>query len=165
MLIAAAFVAVGTLLYGTLVGYLTHWVLHQAWAGRVHRSHLNHHIRQYPPKSLVSDTYRDSGRDDSLFVFIPAITLALVPWFVVLWSVGAPWWALALVFAEGTFVGWLHNYIHEGFHLETFWLVRFSWFRTVRASHWLHHWNMRRNLGIMWFGWDRLFKTYRTARK
>jgi sterol desaturase/sphingolipid hydroxylase (fatty acid hydroxylase superfamily) len=25
----------------------------------------------------------------------------------------------------------------------------------------VHHSNMRRNLGIMWFGWDRLFGTFR----
>lgn len=160
-MLTAALVAVGTLLYGTLVGYLTHWVMHQPWAGRVNRAHMTHHVRLYPPKALLSDVYKSAGKDDGLLIFVPAITAAMGLWAGAVWLLGAAWWNLVVIAVVGVSVGWLHNYVHEGFHIRGFWMERFGWFRRVRALHWLHHWNMRKNLGICWFGWDRVFRTFR----
>lgn len=164
-MLTAAVIAVGTLLYGTLIGYVTHWVLHQSWAGRVYRAHMSHHLRQYPPRDLMSTTYRSAGKDDGLRAFTPVLAGGIGLWLLALWLLGVPWWAVALVVIESAAVGWLHDYVHDGFHLEGFWMTRFAWFRNLRSLHWLHHWNMRKNLGILWFGWDRVFRTFRETHR
>lgn len=156
-----ALVTVGTILYGTLIGWGTHWAIHRPWAGKFYRAHMNHHLRQYPPKDLLSATYRSSGKDDSLFAFVPAIGIAILTWMLLLNYLGVSGWGLAFVFVESLFVGWLHDYIHEGFHIEGFWLRRYRWFQKLEDLHYLHHRNMKKNLGIVWFGWDRIFRTFR----
>lgn len=151
----------GTILYGTFVGWLTHWALHQPWSGKFQRAHMNHHLKQYPPKDLRSKTYRSAGTDDALFAFIPTIGGAILLWSFFLKLLGVSWSGIGLVFLESLLVGWFHQYFHEGFHVENFWLRKYRWFQKLEDLHYLHHRNMRRNLGILWFGWDRVFRTYR----
>lgn len=160
----AILVAMGTVLFGTLVGWATHWMLHRPWSGRLYRAHMTHHLRKYPPGNLLSDTYRDSGKDDGLFVFVPIIATAELLYMASVWALGVPFWGIAFVAAESIFIGWLHNYTHEGFHLNAFWMDRFAWFRSLRSLHWLHHRNHRKNLGIVWFGWDRILGTFRSPK-
>ena len=125
---------------------------------------MNHHIQQYPPKDLLSNSYLSAGRDDGLWVFIPAVSLTMGIWALVLWFLGVPSWVFLMVGLEGVAIGWLHNYIHEGTHLRYFWLEKSPWFQKLRTLHWVHHWNMRRNFGICWFGWDHVFGTYKAPK-
>lgn len=161
MVAAVVLATVATFLYGTLAGWVVHWILHQRWAGRFHRAHLNHHLKQYPPHNLVSDTYRSAGKDDSTVLFAPPITVSFAAFLGTLWALGLPTWSLGLLLVEGALISFLTDYIHDQFHLRAPWLVRFAWFRNLRSLHWIHHVNMRRNLGIMWLGWDRVFRTFR----
>jgi hypothetical protein len=159
---AAVLATIGTFLLGTLIGWIAHWVLHQRWAGRFYRAHLTHH-RNYPPRNMVSGTYRRAGKDDSFFVFAPVVFVTLLAYCAGLWALGLPWWTCPLTMATAIFVGWLHEHVHEAFHLHETRLERFAWFRELRAIHFEHHVNARYNLGIIWFGWDRLLRTFKRS--
>lgn len=151
-----------TFLYGTFAGWLSHWVLHQRWAGRFYRSHMNHHLKQYPPNDLVSAAYRWAGKDDSTVLFIPPVLLLLGLFGMALWKLGVPAWTFPILVAEALVVGILHDWIHLATHVDGHWMLKSAWVRHLRDLHFEHHHNMRANLGIIWFGWDRLFRTFRT---
>lgn len=152
---------VTTLIYGTLIGWILHWVLHQRWAGPFYRGHMNHHTKQYPPSDLLSHSYRSAGKDDSAIIFTPAVIVAFSVYIFALIKLGASGWAISLVLIEAAIVGALHDLIHTQTHLVSSYLDRWSWFQKLRALHFVHHFHMNKNLGIIWFGWDRLFRTFR----
>lgn len=156
-------VVLATLLLGTLVGWTGHWALHQRWAGRFHRSHLTHH-RLYPPSSLRSAQYRDAKQDNTTLFLGPAIALvSLVGLGVLVW-LQMGWPVYMTVVLLGSVVGYLHEYLHEAFHLEAHRLDRYAWFQTLRDLHLEHHRKVNKNLGILWFGWDRFFDTFVSKR-
>jgi len=156
-----AIAGITTFLYGTLIGWVVHWMIHQRWAGPLYRSHSNHHLKQYPPSDLVSERYRDAGKDSSLFVFLPAITVAFLIWCLGAYLLGASVAVLVMMVVEAAVIGWLHDYLHGQFHLKDSWTLRYDCLKQLRVWHWYHHRNMKRNLGIVWFGWDRVFRTFR----
>lgn len=152
---------IGTLAVGTLVGWFIHWLMHQRWTGRMHRSHMTHHLKLYPHQDLLSDQYRDAGTDNGIFLFAPGITLTVLIFGGVLYLLGISLMSLAIIVGVSTIVGVLHDQVHTAFHLnETVW-NRSAWFRRLRALHFYHHRNMRKNLGIMSFVWDRILGTFR----
>lgn len=158
MMLFALFLA--TWMIGTLAGWTGHWALHQPWAGRFFKAHLTHH-RLYPPKSLQSEQYREPGRDDTTLLLAPLIIGAVMAWLLVLTFLGVSWIETLCLIVLGAVVGLLHEWLHQAFHLETHWLDRFRWFKVLRDLHFEHHRSARVNLGVIWFGWDRLFKTFR----
>lgn len=151
----------GTIGIGTLVGWFVHWLMHQSWSGKLYRSHMTHHLKRYPPKDLLSDVYRDAGEDDGAFIFFPAITLIVGLLGSGLYVLGVSPWVLGCVALLSTFIGVGHDRLHTEFHLTGTWFARFAWFRTLRTLHFYHHRNLKKNLGIVWFFWDRLLSTYR----
>jgi sterol desaturase/sphingolipid hydroxylase (fatty acid hydroxylase superfamily) len=163
MVVVAVLLAIlGTFLYGTLAGWVAHWVVHQRWAGRLYRSHMNHHLKQYPPNDLLSEKYRWAGKDDTTIIFIPPITLFFLLYGALLWQLGVPWIVFPVILVEAILVGALHDWIHIASHIQCHWLLRYRWFQRLRALHFIHHaGDMRKNMGIIWFGWDRVFGTYR----
>jgi sterol desaturase/sphingolipid hydroxylase (fatty acid hydroxylase superfamily) len=54
----------------------------------------------------------------------------------------------------------LHDWVHNQFHLTNTSLDRWGWFQRLRELHFVHHRRMNRNLGVFWFGWDRIFRTF-----
>lgn len=150
----------GTLLLGTLAGWLGHWALHQRWAGKFYRSHLTHH-RLYPPRDLRSPAYRDAKGDSTTFFLVPLVTFVIIAWMVALFVLDASWTVFPGIAIAGVGVGWAHDYLHEAYHLESHWLDRCGWFRSLRALHLIHHCRVHSNIGIVWYGWDRLFRTFR----
>lgn len=151
-----------TLTLGTLIGWFIHWMMHQNWSGRLYKSHMTHHLNRYPPKDLLSEEYRDAGSDSGLFVFVPIITIGLAPVGILLYFLGVPWTSLLATGTCLSLVGVAHDVIHTAFHIRGSWLERFKWFRVLRARHFLHHRNMRKNLGILFYGWDHVLRTWRS---
>lgn len=143
---------------GTLLGYGLHWSIHQPWMGRFYRAHMNHHLKQYPLGSLLSERYRYPARRDntSFFFWPPFILISLGLWFVM------PGWMWAASLAMIAVFGIAHDYFHTHFHLKDSWLLRFGWFRHLRKIHFIHHRDMGLNFGIYHFFWDRVFGTYRS---
>lgn len=150
-----------TFLYGTLLGWAVHWVIHQRWSGFANKAHMTHHLKLYPPGDLVSENYRDPGGDNTTFIFTPLITLGFALFGFGLYETGASLSLLGVLILEGIFIGVIHDRMHTWFHLSGNPFLRFAWFRHLRALHFYHHRNMRKNLGIFFFGWDRVFRTFR----
>lgn len=153
-------VILGTLLLGTLAGWVGHWALHRRWAGRFHAAHLTHH-RLYPPSNFQSASYRDAKRDSTTFFLAPIITFVVLAWLGTLMWVNVAWYAYIALILVGIAVGYAHDYLHEAFHLQNHWLDRFGWFQRLRRLHLGHHRSIGKNIGIIWFGWDRLFRTFK----
>lgn len=146
---------------GDLVGYAAHWVLHRKWSGRLYRSHMAHHISLYPPWDLTSGEYRQAGRDSGALFFVPVVSAVMLSLFAAVAAAGVPWWQVALLIVEAAAIGWAHDYVHEAMHVEGHRLERHAWFAEARRLHFIHHRSMRRNLGILMFLWDRVFRTFR----
>lgn len=146
---------------GTFLGWLVHWAMHQRWSGRFNKAHMTHHVKMYPPKDLISDTYRDSGRDDGVFVFVPAITVGVLLVDTALFFCGVSLVSLTLSALVSVGIGAAHDWVHKAFHTPSPWLERLTWFRNLKALHLAHHRRMMTNLGILVYCWDRLFGTFR----
>ena len=146
----------------TLLGYVIHWALHQRWSGPLRKSHMAHHLVHYPPRDLVSDSYRSAGKDSAVYTFLLAFSpLLLLP--IVLWLVG--WVSLPVAvaaFFSMALVGLMNDIIHDSFHVRDHWLSRvYPGYESLRIGHFVHHRNMKRNFGIYSFAWDRVFRTFR----
>lgn len=148
----------------TLFGHVVHWSLHQTWTGLVHQAHMTHHLKLYPPSDYTSKVYRNAGKDSTpKFFAVAAIPMILTP--IVLWFCGVL--PLSLMIAalsmEGV-LGFLHNYLHDAFHIEKHWLYGAPFLGVIFgkwvATHYLHHVDMSKNYGIFTFHWDRFFGTF-----
>jgi sterol desaturase/sphingolipid hydroxylase (fatty acid hydroxylase superfamily) len=139
-----------------------HRSLHQSWAGRFNKSHMAHHQKLYPPSDYQSETYRNPGKDNTVFIFvIPSIFMLAIP--VVLGAVGVvAWWLTGVMVAEMLMIGWLHDTIHDAFHLTGHPLNKWRAFREWNRLHFVHHQDMSRNYGIFGFGFDKVFGTFET---
>lgn len=152
-----------TALIGTLTGWVAHWVSHQPWSGPLFMKHMTHH-RLYSAVDLVSDRYRSAKHDNSAFIFTPVIVTVLAIWVGILAYIGCGWLCCSLVVALAALVGVLHDWVHSTFHIRNHWLVRRSrYLQRLQGIHWQHHRKVRVNFGILWFGWDRVLRTYRKA--
>jgi sterol desaturase/sphingolipid hydroxylase (fatty acid hydroxylase superfamily) len=133
----------------TLFGHVLHWSLHQKWMGLFNKSHMVHHLKKYPASDFYSEVYRDAGKDKSTYVGV-----------FILGSVCLTITALSTLF----FVGWLHNYLHDSFHITNHFLGKIPLFNKLFDRwiklHYQHHVNMQTNFGIFTFHWDKLFKTF-----
>jgi hypothetical protein len=148
---------------GTLVGYGVHWIMHQPWSRALYRSHMQHHMVHYPATNLYSaGHYRSSGLSSGWLTFTPFVLAAAVGIVLLLHRLlHASWEVEAAVLVAFAFIGGAHGVVHDAFHVSDHWLGRFGWFRQLRALHEPHHHDMSKNLGILWFGWDRVFRSFR----
>lgn len=149
-----------TYLVASLLGYVIHWAIHRRWAGKAYRAHLSHHVEHYPPKDLVSETYRSAGHKSTVYTFVLAsVPLSAIP--VGAWALGwlGPFDTVAVVLVT-TAVGLASDVIHDSFHVHRHWLHRLlPGFDRMRRLHFVHHAGVRRNYGIFSFIWDRAFGT------
>ncbi len=146
---------------GSLSAYVIHWVMHRSWSGPLYRSHMEHHQVHYPPSDLYSTgKYRSSGWSSGWLTFTPIVALSWlgILAFMRLLHLGAL--GQGIVLAVFAVLGWAHGYVHDAFHVSDHRLGRFAWFQRLRLLHEPHHFDMRKNLGILWFGWDRVFGTF-----
>ena len=157
-----------TLILGSVVacvgvsafGYVAHRALHEGWTWMLHDKHMVHHIQLYPADDFFSKEYRSAGKDASTKVFLIAgIPLLLAPVLagilgIVSFSTGF------ILIAEMLAVGYLHDYLHDAFHITDHWLNRFAPFRRLVSLHQVHHKEMQKNFGIFTYVWDKLFKTF-----
>jgi hypothetical protein len=163
-------IILSTFIVGSFAGYLLHLLMHTRFSKlptmrRVSKSHNVHHslytIRDSGPYSFESEEYRSAGRDDSAFVFVPAITLAIGLMCLAFWFVFQAWWIYPIILAVGTSIGWLNGKLHECFHIKDHWLNKYKLFREWKRLHWLHHKYPKMNHGIIWFIPDKVFGTFR----
>lgn len=138
-------------------GYLVHKALHHPLLGKIHETHDIHHKRMYPPEDyLAPGKYREVPNEAQPFKYYAAAAIPLV---TAVFLLAPLTMALALT-AELLVVAWANDWLHQKFHIEGFWMERYSWFHELRALHWHHHVDDSKNLGIFsWFA-DSIFRTY-----
>jgi len=148
----------------SLFGYVIHWSLHQSWAGQFNTAHMTHHLKLYPPEDFTSDTYRHAGKDSTpKFFALAAIPLIITP--IILGALGIlSWYLVVTVLVMEGLMGFLHDYIHDAFHIYNHWMSRVPVLKVIFHKwvelHYLHHVNMEKNYGIFVFHWDRLFGSF-----
>ncbi len=154
VLFAAA--ALGTAFLVLGAGYLVHWLAHRPETGALYRGHMVHHTELYPPGAFLSERYLSPPASKSfVLAFLPfAVSLVLAAFLML------PRWLAVLVTIETAIIGWASNYLHDAFHVQGFWLERLQWFGRLRRLHVQHHDDMRTNLGIFLWLWDRLLGTF-----
>ena len=149
----------------TLFGHVTHWFIHQPMSGRFNKAHMTHHLKLYPASNYTSEKYRQPGKDSTVWIFaILSIPMMLLPWI----AFGLGFVTLIqtiIVFTEMLVLGAAHDHIHDAFHIKGHWLYKFRPFRSWNILHYRHHVNMKKNFGIFFFMWDRVFKTLSTGAK
>lgn len=147
----------------TIFGYFTHHALHQPWTGRFHRSHLVHHLLLYPKEDFTSNEYRNPGKDSSV-IFFALMSVPLLLSVILLYLFGILSFKLTIItLCVMLFLGWLHDYLHDSFHINNHLaskIINKRLYKNWVDIHYNHHINMQSNLGIFWFGWDKLFKTF-----
>lgn len=164
-LIMYFWVVIGTFFGTCLLGWLVHWSFHQKWSGFFYRGHYNHHFKQYPSNDMFSDIYRSAGLDSS-GIWMPVIFSPLIGLLIYGMIVGWLSWVMGLmILATALITGWLHSYIHDATHLKKHWLQIIPWFANLVELHIQHHRNINSNLGIFFFGFDRLFNTFEKKQK
>jgi len=151
-------------LFVSFFGYWVHRGLHKKFSGPFGKSHKTHHEIMYPVTDFKSDKYRSAGKDSSLIFFaVISIPIVALPFLLSFLGILSLVKALLIV-GQMIFWGWLHNYIHDAFHINNHWLSRVPvvkiWFNRLIDLHFGHHCDVQKNFGIFFFGWDRLFGTY-----
>ncbi len=141
-------------------GYLVHRAAHWRGGGALYRAHMAHHERLYPAADFLSSTYRlPPAGQSSVLGFLPYLLILMA-----LAALALPG-RQALVFgATAIAVGWLNSALHDALHLRGHWLERHRWFLRLRALHYQHHLDMRTNLSVFSWFWDRVAGSYRDAR-
>lgn len=147
----------------TLFGYIIHWCFHQPWAGWVRQSHLMHH-HLYTGSDYLSESYRDAGKDNSFKLFIvPSLLLFIIPTVLFVLNI-ITLYLMLITIVEMIIIGWLHNYLHDAFHIKQHFLRRMPLVKKIfdkwSHKHYHHHDNMNYNYGIYFSLWDKVFKTY-----
>jgi len=121
---------------------------------------MNHHKIQYPPANFFSEKYKSAGRDSTVILF----AIAFAPIFIII-GLLTFFGILSITTCITAFVflllwGFIHDHIHDQFHItNTFW-EKFPLFVKWRTLHYIHHIDMNTNFGIIQFQWDKLFKTF-----
>lgn len=142
-------------------GYFWHrFSAHLGYAGDVIRTpHYEHHEVYYPYYDMESDEYRIKGlfNGDSWPWFIPIIlfisglyTLFYMDYISRETFVIMAIWIMVHVY--------LISYIHDSYHIKNHWLNNFSWYKTNKKYHNLHHY-YNCNYGISNYSMDYLFGT------
>ena len=157
MLLAILTTVITTFFLVETVGFSVHRLAHWPRAGKIFRDHLHHHAHAYPPGRYQSERYLGDLKTSFLPVFVPIF---------VVWNILAaallPWPCFVAFFATSSVLSLFNNYMHDSFHVTTHWLRRYRWYDRLSATHRVHHENVKKNLGIYWYVFDRIFGTYRS---
>lgn len=164
-MITTLLISLAVFLFINLFGYCTHRWLHSKYSWKFGDSHMAHHQKLYPVEDFTSDEYRSAGKDSTLLFFIvvaiPIIAVPIVLCFLGIVSI----LTTILSIVQMIFWGWLHNYMHDAFHLNNHILSKIPlvkiWFEHLKKIHFIHHvGDMKKNYGIFSFLFDRLFGSY-----
>jgi sterol desaturase/sphingolipid hydroxylase (fatty acid hydroxylase superfamily) len=160
-LAAFLLVLVLSLVFASFFGHAVHWAIHQRWTGPIYRAHMDHHLKQYPPSDLLSEKYRYAAWHNSgTLLFTPPMVVIMVSMLGFLWLLGATAWIMVTFALTMLTFALINDYVHDSTHIIDHPLTRFKWYMKLRTTHFQHHFNMKRNFGIVLFTWDRLFGTF-----
>lgn len=145
-------------IFFTFLGYITHRWFHSKSSGVFFTAHMNHHLKQYPKNDLLSEKYRDAGKDNTFYYFL----LVFSPFIIsAIYLATVNFWLGLIILIEMAAVSALNDRLHDAFHIKDTFLKRFDFFRKLRRLHFIHHRDMSSNYGIFSFAWDKVFKTFK----
>lgn len=154
-------ILLATFILFTFLGYVFHWMFHQKWSGFFYKAHDNHHNIQYPISDLISEKYREAGKDNSTFLFAIAFApIIIVAVLLIVFGVIGKLLG-AFLFVEMSIIGATNIWLHDGFHIHKSVWHKWPGFLKLRKLHFLHHKNTLTNFGIFSFTFDKLFGTYK----
>jgi sterol desaturase/sphingolipid hydroxylase (fatty acid hydroxylase superfamily) len=153
-----------TFFISSLFGYCVHISLHQEWSGHLHQMHMKHHNILYPPNDYMSDKYRNPGQDNTVVIFaVSALPVVASPIILGFFHI-IPWVLVVASLIVMVMMSFLHNYLHDAFHIRNHWLygapILGPWFFRLVQLHWLHHIDQGKNYGIFIFHWDHILGTF-----
>jgi len=133
--------------------YGSHRLMHCRWTGPLWRSHHLHH-QLYNPRHPATEQFQAVGWRSFrfraiIFVIVVGLLFTLLP--------------IGLAFPlliEISLLAALSDYIHDATHTIGHWLEAFGWYRKLRIEHWVHHYNAKKNFGILTFFFDRAKGSY-----
>jgi hypothetical protein len=124
-------------------------------------------------KGITHNTYKTAGginkrRDGTINnlkeLSFPASLLLFIPPAVLYVLCVIPLYVMIVLIVEMIIIGWMHNYLHDSFHIKNHFLSRMPLIKKIfdkwSHDHYLHHEDMTKNFGIFFFVWDRVFGTY-----
>ncbi len=150
----------GSIAMTTFLGYWTHRLFHKPISGPFYRAHINHHAVQYPPEDFTSDIYRSAGKDNSLWYFALAFSPLMIIIALSYFLLGTSLWTCVCILGSMIGTGLVHDYMHDGFHLNKSYWHYLPGFSRLIELHKVHHVDMSKNYGIFSFVFDKMFKTY-----
>lgn len=157
MILGIVTTAILTFFLVEAVGFGVHRLAHSPKSGKLFRDHLHHHAHAYPPSRYQTEKYLGDLKTSFLPYFVPIFV------FVNLVAAAFLSWPLYVTFfVVSSFFSLANNYLHDSFHISGHWLRRFGWYHRMKSIHLVHHQNVKKNLGIYWYGFDRLFGSYRS---
>jgi len=156
MLLNILLTIIGSFLISETIGYGVHRLAHWPKSGGLYRDHLYHHFQAYPPGQYMTEKYLGDLKTSFLPYFVPVFILLNLTALAFL-----PWQLFVFFLTTSSIVALVNTYLHDSFHVSGHWLKRFSWHLHLSSVHLIHHHNVKRNLGIYWFGLDRIFGTFK----
>jgi sterol desaturase/sphingolipid hydroxylase (fatty acid hydroxylase superfamily) len=159
-MIFTALTIAGSVAATVFFGYWSHRLFHNPISGPFYKAHMNHHTVQYPPEDFTSDVYRSAGKDNTLWYFALAFSPLMIMIVLSHFLLGVSLWTCACVIASMIATGLVHDYLHDGFHLNKSLWQYLPFFSRWQELHKIHHVDMSKNFGIFSFLFDKLFKTY-----
>jgi len=160
------FIILFTFIGTTFFGYWAHKSLHMKVFKFFAKSHSVHHDVLYPITDYKSDKYRSAGKDSTVIFFaIASLPVLAIPCLLALFGV-VSLFQMIVMLAVMLFTGWLHDYVHDTFHLNKHWIHNLplinNYYQKLEKLHYLHHIDETKNFGILVFWWDKLFHTLKT---
>ena len=91
-----------------------------------------------------------------------AITLVIFSWIIQYYIFKLNILTIILGIIHGLIINFFGNYLHMSFHTENHFFQKYKWWRELRYLHYLHHTDStKHNFSIVFFGFDKLFGTYK----
>ncbi len=133
-------------------GYWLHRLAHRP-KNPLHKSHMTHHLKNYPPKQFFSTKYKTSGGDNLAIWLAPFGILYAIA--ILFFNIPHP---VAILTGGGIIAG-LNAMIHDLSHIENSIAWKWPILQSISKRHRIHHSKMRNNFGVIFSGWDVLFST------
>lgn len=114
---------------------------------------LSHH-KIYTPNQFETAEYDKNEKNITYAFLIPVGILSSVAY-------GIFPVEFFIVVVSGSAISYLLQiYLHTHYHLSESWLLRYPWFRRLKALHQIHHIYPDKNYGLINFSFDRVTGTF-----
>jgi sterol desaturase/sphingolipid hydroxylase (fatty acid hydroxylase superfamily) len=72
-----------------------------------------------------------------------------------------PWYLFVPSIITMSLISFVNVVLHDSFHIKNHWLKRYRWHRRLAETHFIHHRNIKKNLGIYFYLFDRMSGSFK----